>query len=69
VVEVRHRSRNHVARGQIVMAANDVSADPDNQAMLLRLGLSVGAINSGCIDRVAYVKHVAAVVVKARSLR
>ena len=43
-------------------------SDPEVQPMLLRLGLAVGDINAASVDRVAYVRQVAATVLQRRQV-
>lgn len=52
----------------LFQARGDIADDPDEQAMLRRLGEAVGDINAASVDRVLYVKQVAAAIRSRRGL-
>lgn len=49
-------------------ARGDIADDPDEQQMLLRLGLAVGGFNAASVDRVKYVTQVAEAIRSRRGL-
>lgn len=53
---------------QTFLARGDIAQDPDEQAMLYRLGMAVSDINASSIDRVTYVKQVASAIRARRGL-
>lgn len=67
-IEHRARSSSSVHGNRVFPPVYDVAEDPGAQEMLLRLGLCVGECSSD-IDRLRYVKQVAATVLMLKGAR